>query len=159
MAPKTPQLVSGSLCCPGCVGCFACFHCLDLCPPLPNLWQELETFSLLSNGTPSGVTDQVGVTQNPKCFPNFIPVCLSLVISKSSGSGLQRPQTAPCLSPTHFLISKSNLIHKGQDWLQLWRSVRSPSRVEPPHEEDKTRATSVQETPESIEASSRQCLC
>lgn len=141
MALKTPQLVSGFLCCLGWVGGFTCFHDRDLCSPLPNLWQELETFSLLSNGTPAGMTDQVGVAQDPKCFPNFLPACLSSSTSKSSGlthwgDPKQWTTKAPNSCHTfHQLLSPLwDLIHKGQDWSQLWRSVRRPSRMEHPME-------------------------
>lgn len=42
------------------------FQNLHFFLPLSNLWQELETFSLLSNGTAAGVADQVGWGPGPK---------------------------------------------------------------------------------------------
>lgn len=40
---------------------------------LSNLWQELETFSLLSNGTAAGVADQVGRGRTPSRSPQSVP--------------------------------------------------------------------------------------
>lgn len=38
----------------------------SLSASLSNVWQELETFSLLSNGTAAGVADQVGGDPDPE---------------------------------------------------------------------------------------------
>lgn len=55
--------------CQGLCVVLADVHNLNLCPLLPNFWQELETFSLLSNGAPAGLTDQVGRGLRLQMFP------------------------------------------------------------------------------------------
>lgn len=64
---------------------FACFHNLNLCSPLPNFWQELETFSLLSNGAPAGLTDQVGRGLRLQMFPQLHTSLSSSSMPESSG--------------------------------------------------------------------------